>query len=212
MRKLIKVLAVVLALAIVSPTLTIAFNPSKVLRSVTSLDVLDASGVYRRICTVSSINKDARYWLTAAHCVDHGEQTYILDEAVTIIELDTKYDLAILQTSLVSLPALKLAGKAPKMGDEIMMIGFQGLLMMNGPTMTRGWVMHPSLVVTLDPGWDHEFMMLQILGAPGNSGSAVVNKKDQVISVLQWGFGRSFGSFESGATYENVAKYKKYFG
>lgn len=212
MKSLIKALAVVLALAIVSPVASTAFNPSKVIQSVTSLDMLDGGSRYQRICTVSSINEDERYWLTAAHCVDHSDQTYILEDAVAIIELDVKYDLAILQTQLVSLPALKLAKKAPKMGDEIMMIGFQGLLMMNGPTLTRGWVMHPSLITSLMPDFDHEFMMLQILGAPGNSGSAVVNKKDQIISVLQWGFGRSFGPVEGGATYENVAKYKKYFG
>lgn len=212
MRPLIVALSVALVFILVIPTHSVAINPSKVAKSVTTLGIFDTDkDIYQPICTVSSINEVKGYWLTAAHCVNHGEQTYILEDIVSILELDAEYDLAILQTPLVSLPGLKLAKKAPQMGDVIVMLGYQGLLNMQGPIMTRGWVANTSLVAFVDEGWNVPFMILQIVGAPGNSGSAVLNTKDQIVSVLQWGFGRVFGTIAGGATYEAVSKYKKYW-
>jgi len=61
-------------------------------------------------------------------------------------------------------------------------------------------------------------MIVDMRGAPGNSGSAVVNKRGEIVSVVQigWGvrdaFGNNlFGPVLGGVPFEVLAKYRSYW-
>src|SRR3990167_4804021 len=101
-------------------------------------------GALQNICTVSSINEKRHYWLTAAHCIEQQDfHYYIMGEEVSIVMRDVANDVAILQTSQVSLKALKLAKKGPEMGDIVQVGGHPfGWLY---SILATGQVMHPSL-------------------------------------------------------------------
>jgi S1-C subfamily serine protease len=160
----------------------------------------------RNICTASSINEEKRLWLTAAHCVDGTEPVYLLGEGVTMVIQDVKADIAIVSTVTAALPALKLATKGPRVEDRIKVAGYP--FGFTQPLITLGTVATPSIV--LDPNYP-AFMLIQAAGAPGNSGSPIVNTKHEIVSVLQIGWGRTFSPIMGGATFDVLAGYRLYW-
>jgi S1-C subfamily serine protease len=55
-------------------------------------------------------------------------------------------------------------------------------------------------------------MILQVSGAPGNSGSSVVNEKLEVVSVVQINWGRAFEPVMGSAPFAELARFAgKYF-
>ena len=204
-RLLITSLLVILGLFI--PTTLNATNSHKLIGSVTTLGVEGDP-----FCTASSINEKKRYWLTAAHCVsDDTETLLILDEAVTVLVNDIPNDLAILSTPTKSLPRLKLAKNGPTYGDRVVLVGYNGPMQMRGPILTFGWVSHPSIVVFQQKGWTVPYMILQIPGAPGHSGSPVVNTQDEIVSVLQWGWSKEWGPVGGGVVFAVLEAYRSYW-
>lgn len=153
---------------------------TRLLQSVRNLQQQRDGGT---ICTVSLINKAKGYWLTAAHCVDGDGQLFINNEPAFITNVTAIEggggDMAILMSPTATAPrALKLAKHGPKFGDMVRVAGYP---VGTGPLITPGQVTNPYLFVLHYREWLTVFSM-EVCG--GNSGSAVVNSRDEVISVL----------------------------
>ena len=146
------------------------------------------------ICTASSVGDGE--WLTKAHCVTHGRQVYISGEPAAVIKADDNVDLALVKTRFVKAPALRVAVKAPSALDVVVMLGHpMGFYQV---VATTGWVSVPEW---REPGMAFPLMLVQIVGAPGNSGSSILNTRGEIISVLEGGWGRSFEPMAVGSAH-----------
>lgn len=195
-------LTLILALATLSP-----LNFTHVQKSVRPLQ--DMNG--RNICTVSSINQDKHYWLTAAHCVlneetKEPEPVFIETHPTEIVYVDAVLDLAVLKAPELSVVALKMARAMPMVGQPIVVVGHP--VGLDQVQLFQGYV--ASLRTEVEP--DSWYMMYDMTACGGNSGSLVVNRNDEVVSVLQIGYGRPCSGFSGGATWQAMGRMRKYFG
>lgn len=163
------------------------------------------TGELRNICTTSSINEKKDYWITAAHCVADDDPRYIEGTAVFVTEKDVDLDLAVLTAPMMDVKAIDLAQQGPKVGDEALIaghpFGYPGLF------LTQGHVAN----VDADLDDTHRFMILDVAIAPGNSGSPVLDKHGDMISILQVGWG-GYSPVGGGATWRDLARFAgKYF-
>ena len=192
------------------PPLVDATNFKKLRNSVKALSVMEGE-VAHNICTVNGINQSKHYWLTAAHCVsDLNTKYYVAGAEAYVVMRDTPNDLAIIRTDALTVPALKLAKKGPLMGDFIAVFGFPfGWL---DPIYSPGVVMNAKMQPWPEGenGWDAYWMLISAQGAPGNSGSAVLNNKDEIVSVVQIGWGRSWSVLGS-VPFDLLAQYRSYW-
>lgn len=204
MRSLLTVLLT--ALVLTTPSFA---GYSTVAQSVRALQAphVDQYGLsaLRNICTVTSINESKHYWLTAAHCVE-GTDLFIASRRADLVFVDKAADLAILYTDGYSLPALKLRPTQPSVTQPIMLVGHPlGL-----PQVQVFYGRISSLRTQVDTA---PYMLFDMTACGGNSGSAVVDGQDRVVSVLQIGFGEGCSSFSGGAPWDVVARLVgKYFG
>ena len=198
-----------IGLLLIPPAAATATNFNKLHASVKSLAVV-ADGKLRNICTVSGINKSKHYWLTAAHCIEAVEYTYYIDgDKAFPVMRDVPNDLAILRTNNITVPTLKLAEQGPRVGDFVAVMGFP--FGWTSQLYSPGVVMNTSMQIAPDePGWDNYWMIINAQGAPGNSGSPVFDKNDDIVGVVQIGWGRSWSVLGS-VTYEVLAKYAVYW-
>jgi S1-C subfamily serine protease len=170
-------------------------------------------------CTVTSINEGQRYWLTAAHCVDPSEDEgptirAIRGEVITPVVVDTKQDIAIVQTGRGA-PALKLAMHPPTVplpgakprDSEVFVLGYPFGL----PFLVNVRGQAAALAGVLGDDDPKPYALFNLTGAPGNSGSAILNSKGEVVSVLQVGWGRSWSPIVGGAVFAELDKYRRYF-
>jgi S1-C subfamily serine protease len=108
---------------------------------------------------------------------------------------------------------LKLAKVAPRLLDKVTMAGHP--FGWDAPTVMVGTVAAVRLRFTTDPSefpFTKHYMILQVSGAPGNSGSSVVNEKLEVVSVIQISWGRSFEPIMGSAPFAELARFAgKYF-
>ena len=166
-------------------------------------------------CSTTSINEKKGYWLTAAHCVtyrgadpnvpwesvteDHDYQ--INSHPVRLVFVDVRKDLAVVQTEGYGVKAIKVSKTAPTYEDEITIAGYP--LGWARPAITKGRVSSPDQ----DLKWLSPFLIFQCPIAPGSSGSSVLNKKGQIVSVVQIGWGTSFSAMGGGSTYQNLKEF-----
>lgn len=152
---------------------------TRILQSVRNIQQSRDGGT---ICTVSLINKKQGYWLTAAHCVEGGNAFYINNEPAFITEvtaIEGGGDMAILMSPTAHAPrALKLARTEPRFGDAVRVSGYP---VGSGPLIVAGTVVNPYLLLR---HYGEHFMVFDLEVCGGNSGSAVINAKDEVVSVL----------------------------
>lgn len=163
-------------------------------------------------CTAGFINRVGNYWLTAAHCVTDWNTKevinvpYFIDGMpATVVYTDVAQDLAILETKGYNAKPLKLAKTDVWWTSEIKMAGYP---LGNGPFLVLGRLASPSWLYGQDT-----WAIYNISGCAGNSGSPVVNMKDEVIGVLQIGFGMPCSTLMGGALLSEVrASVGDYFG
>lgn len=146
-------------------------------------------------------NPTVTHWITAAHCIlnedtgayeDHDYQ--ISGERVYPEVWLWPQDIASLSAG-PSAPGLRLAPYAAEIGDRLRIrgypFGWSSLLTVFGYVGARG-IHFPD-----DP--DPVMYDLYVVPiAPGDSGSPVFNTKDQVVGLLQIGWGRGFSPISGG--------------
>ena len=187
-----RLLAAVLGALLFVAAPVMAFDPARLFRSVRA--ITDAAG--DRFCSSSSINETKHYWLTAAHCVWHGG--YVNGEPIAVIMRDVVDDLAVFSTRSSHAPALGLSYTAPRVGDETMVVGFPyGNL---DPLVTFGRVSQVNGRLCQESEEEQpylceprRYLVTDATGAPGSSGSPILNKDGRMISIVTVGYGRTFG-------------------
>lgn len=207
----------------------VALNPYRYLQSIS---VLQTAG--RNMCSVTAINREKGYYLTAAHCVvsnfpergGHDEDyrlTAITPRAsfdmsvdgrpAYLQEADIEHDLAVLQVPGASRPALKLSDTRVRFLDTVTVAGHP--FGWAQPTVMVGSVAAPYLRFTDafdDFPFNKFYMILQVSGAPGNSGSSVVNEDMAIVGVVQVSWGRSFEPVLGASPFTDLVRFAaKYF-
>lgn len=157
----------------------------------------DGSAKLLNICTAFSIGE--KLWMTKAHCLEGEWTVYIDGEPILHKIVDPLHDLAIFRTQVANAPALKIATVAPEAGDDIVMLGHPLGIYATVPTFGR-----VSIPEWREPGFEFPYMLIQLVGAPGNSGSPILNSRMEVVSVLEWGWGRSFEPMTVGSAHSVV--------
>ena len=186
----------------------VAPTPPLPILAVRAIQLIDGDGHLVNICSTSSINQARHYWLTAAHCVTlDGHARYIDGDEVQAVMRDVIHDIAILRTFRAVAPSLKLATRAPEFEEKVKVVGHPfGIL---DPIITHGIVSHPAAQLYVEHGATR-FMMVSALIAPGNSGSPVLNSRNEIVSVVQGGFARTF-SVSGGVPYQILTTYRSYW-
>ena len=139
----------------------------------------------REACTAFSINEANGFWLTAGHCVDalleSGEPLSIRNSPVVVIFRAPLFDdLAVVQSAFKA-PALVLAPHAPRVTNQVYVVGYpyglghllhtQGVI--SGRMVPLGFFYPPSDI-------------LDVTIAGGNSGSPVCLHNRTVVGMI-WG-------------------------
>ena len=149
----------------------------------------------KAFCTVFSINEAEGYWASAGHCAISVFEKQ-LNGVVTIMGMpaeveviDLVMDQAIFYSNAKA-PALKMATKGVKVGDNVTIRGFPYGLPKIVTTFGHAAarlvpIIHPSYGVVMPSD------ILDITIAGGNSGSPVLNADGDVVGILWGGFTKS---------------------
>ena len=170
------------------------------------------------VCTAWSL-KDTGRWVTAVHCLgmlkdeeaEPGEEDEeeaatpppvykVQDQIATVLILFIEDDLAVLTTQ-EGAPAVRLARRAPAMGDPVHMIGYP--LGLAQPMYTMGIIANPQVVAT------SRWVAGLWAGIPvcqGESGSPLLNAADEVLTVFQRLPTAPCAAFAVGIPWETMVK------
>lgn len=212
--------ALMIALAMAGTTLLADFK--KVMLSVRPLQSyeLTEGGVSgRNMCTVTSINESRHYWLTAAHCVleedgTNSENLGIDGYTATVAYVNPLADVAVVETpDHPAVRALRFSTRYPQVRDHVTVVGHP--VGLSDVQVFEGYISSVR-TDTENTGTAHDkpvyYMMFDMTVCGGNSGSAVVNDNDEVISVVQVGYGQGCSPFSGGATWQDMMTIRGYFG
>jgi serine protease Do len=117
--------------------------------------------------------------LTAEHC--NGTAIFADHETATVIWKDTHSDLMLLEVEDTGRPALVIAEKNPKQGQEIGSFGHgYGL---EKPMFRHAYVSNAAIdLPELEGG---PFVMIDAPFVPGQSGGPVIDEHGEVVSIVQ---------------------------
>lgn len=125
---------------------------------------------------------DVDYILTAAHC--DGTDLYADQRPTEIVAKDIQKDLMVLRVEDLDRPALKLARRNPKVGDEVASYGFgYGF---ERPMFRVTHISDDNLYIPRD-GIGGPLMVVDASFVPGQSGGPVVNDAGDVVMIVQMG-------------------------
>ena len=192
--------SLLLALVLYTPT---ALAESNITNSIGALYHRSFDNSLQFACTVSSLIQEGKdlVLLTAAHCIEEDKRYYhVTFDGLQfyVAELykiprqkpdDPKVDLALLRVRSVTIKPLGIGhSKDTPPGAEIFTIGFpQGI----SKIMYKGYIGGIVDNISTDT---HGYLILQIFGSTGSSGTAVLNAKDNsIMGVLVSGSSGSAG-------------------
>ena len=203
-------IALLAAILLVIPAGAATRRPS-FMESVRPLQTVNPmTGIYRNICTTTSINKDKHYWLTAEHCVAGGREIFVEGHKAYVVKESAEADIAVIAVPGMTVKGLKMQPRESRWGQRIQMAGHP--FGYDSAFLVKGWVSNPSGYIGPVYPYDKEYMLMNISCAGGNSGSSVLNLKGEVVSVLQVGWGNGFSPVCGGATFSDLVKVAwKYF-
>lgn len=144
-------------------------------RSVQPLQRVNADGVLFNVCTAFSINEQRGFWLTANHCYAGGEQ--FAGQPVQWVAYNEKYDVAVFEGPHVL--SLKLAIKAPDVGDEVYLTGYPHGSLDLVTFFGRVAAVHARIMPSFTGS------VFNILGLPGDSGSPILDTSGRVVALAQ---------------------------
>lgn len=149
--------------------------------SVVFLEAVDGQGNPLGSCSGFVINTEKKHVLTAGHC----DAEKMLVNGLSSIRMfkDARKDLMVLRVNdLEDLPAIALAENNPKVGDEVMAIGYGFGL---EKPMVR--ISHISITGLDIEGLSGPFIMVDAGFMPGQSGGPVLNSEGKLVAIVQLG-------------------------
>jgi hypothetical protein len=154
-------------------------------------------------CTAFSVNEREHVWLTAAHCLDEADpefiQLYLFHARVKQLAFDRTLDLCIFKGTFGA-PALRFSPMPPESGDRIHVEGFFDESRF--PTVFEGMYYSEGIVRNIRT---KQFLLRAVFLLhvnPGQSGSPIMNDREEVISVAQLGFEK--GDMAAGVTFPEL--------
>lgn len=204
MRRLL--LSILAAFAIALPTVHAAdwsATVKQVEKSVVFAQIGDEGS-----CTAFVIDQAKHYLLTAGHCYPGNSPLWVDGVQARVVYLDHKRDLMVIEAKDIdpARPALKLAAANPKIGTEVMSVGYgYGL---ERPFFRQAHVQDDAMKL---PGIDGgPFVSTDSTFVPGQSGGPVVNIAGEIELIVQRG---DNGSTGIGIGAETIRQYVgRFFG
>ena len=139
----------------------------------------------RGSCTGFVVDQTRHYIMTAAHCApDHNSVLWVDRVMARVVSKDSKKDLLVVEAKDIdpTLPALKLAGKNPERGQEVMSIGYgMGL---ERPFFRQAHVQDDQTNIP-EGGIGGPYISLDAAFVGGQSGGPVVNAAGEVVMIVQ---------------------------
>ena len=166
------------------------------------------------ICSANYIDQKRHYLITAAHCLDQERfgTPYINGEHIAFVVVKSvEADIAVLHTPTWTQRAIKLAKHGVELNDMVQMVGHPVGLKDN--FLFRGFVANEF--TNLAPDVFHRAVQVyQFPVCHGNSGSAIANEKEEVVSVMQMMFDQdNCSAISIGAVWSDVWRIAgPYFG
>lgn len=142
--------------------------------------------------------------LTAAHC--DGPALFAGGVPAKMRAKDLRKDLMVIEVENLNKPALKLADKNPRVGDEVVSFGFgYGL---DEPMLRIAHIANDKTYIPFE-GIGGPLMTIDASFVPGQSGGPVLNHASEVVMIVQ--LGTSIVGFGVGA--EDIRdKVGRFFG
>ena len=209
------VVATLLAFALLVVPLRGATHPLQNSVFPLAMQVNGDDGIWANICTVSSINPAHNLFMTAAHCVldkaGHVRANLVVGEELNqavVQRADPTKDIAILWANQPAVAVGKLRTKPLQFKDELQIPSFQlGWWVF---MLTTGRVTNPDAIIKGDT---KAYMWHDVYGCGGSSGSPILDKDGNLVSIEQVG-ARAFepcSGVGGGATLEQMKDFAKYF-
>lgn len=133
-------------------------------------------------CSGFVIDTERDYVLTAAHC--GADKVYVDQVPATEVAKDVKKDLLVLHVEDIGddRPALKLAAKDPKTGEEVASLGFGYAL--EKPMFRIAHVANVNVQVP-DAGNGGPYVVFDSAFVGGQSGGPVINAQGELVAIVQ---------------------------
>lgn len=175
-------------------------------RSVVPLTAL-VDGAHRTICTTFSIDEVRQHWMTAAHCLIEGLVVHVEGEPASVVVSDPSVDVAVIMTRKARAQAVQLSKMMPRYGEPVTNPGYP----MGIPMVLSGTIASPDAEFPYGPPPARRALFL-FAGAKGASGSPILNRRGELVSIFQTTGPIMFDSgVTGGVVWQSLVRFARYF-